>query len=49
MGVYPFHTLCLQLRRSRDYLGRWRRNSEKISKRIKKRRIGCWKGIIRAK
>jgi hypothetical protein len=40
--------LCLQLCRSRDYLGRWRRNTEKINKRIKKRRIRCWKGIISA-
>jgi len=49
LGVYPFHTLNSQLWRSRDYLGRWGRNTEKINKRIKKRRIRCRKGIIRTK
>jgi hypothetical protein len=41
--------LISELCRSRDYLGRWRRNTEKINKRIKKGRIMCRKGIIKTK
>jgi len=38
-----------ELCRSRDCLRRWRRNTEKINKKIKKGRIRCRKGIIKTK